>query len=51
MNTSRIGKRRNNIRGDDLDDHYLQGEIDYGAIAMSIVIAIFIVVSFWPKKG
>ena len=51
MNTSRTGKRRKNIKGDDLDDRYLEGEIDYNAIAISVVIAIFIVVSFWPKKG
>ena len=51
MNTSRICKRRKNIKGDDLDDHYLNGEIDYNAIMISVVIAIFIVVAFWPKKG
>ena len=51
MNTSRIGKRRNGINGSDLDDRYLKGEIDYSGIAISVIIAIFTIVAFWPRKG
>ena len=50
MATSRIGRRYKNIRGDDLDNHYLNGETNCEAIIISIVIAIFIVVAFWPNK-
>ena len=40
-------KRRNVVLGDDLDDHYLKGDPDFGVGVVLAIIVIVITIGFW----
>ncbi len=49
MGRTRIGKRRQHIVGDDLDEQYLKGEHDIQSYLTAVIIFVILAIVFWPK--